>query len=131
MIFLGGYIHKWHYRFVDLLWATRGLCSGAPGLRYATPRAVFWRPGVALRYTPGCVLAPLQGACGGDDWIMWIGLGELGVCAPLQGACGGDDWIMWIGLGELGVCASQGGAEGYTREVLRALVGTALLFGNP
>ena len=23
---------------------TRGLCSCAPGLRYATPRAVFWRP---------------------------------------------------------------------------------------
>ncbi len=21
--------------------------------------------------TPGCVLAPLQGACGGDDWMMW------------------------------------------------------------
>ena len=50
----------------------------APGLRYATPRAVFWRPfralvvgtigwaggrhGVALRYTLGCVLAPIQGA---------------------------------------------------------------------
>ena len=29
------------------------------------------RPGVALRYTPGCVLAPFQGACGGDDWMMW------------------------------------------------------------
>ena len=77
------------------------------GFALGYSRAVFWRPGVALRYTPGCVLAPLQGACGGDDWIMWIGLGELGVCA------------------------SQGGAEGYTREVLRALVGTALLFGNP
>ena len=101
------------------------------GFALGYSRAVFWRPGVALRYTPGCVLAPLQGACGGDDWIMWIGLGELGVCAPLQGACGGDDWIMWIGLGELGVCLRPRGAEGYTREVLRALVGTALLFGNP
>ena len=40
---------------------TRGLCSCAPGLR----------PGVALRYTPGCVLAPFQGAGGGDDWMMW------------------------------------------------------------
>ena len=54
-----------------------------PGLRYATPRAMFWRPfrarvvgsikipglfpGVALRYTPGCVLAPFQGAGGGVD----------------------------------------------------------------
>ena len=27
---------------------TRGLCSCAPGLRYATPRAVFWRPFRAL-----------------------------------------------------------------------------------
>ena len=34
-------------------------------------RAVFLRPGVALRYTPGCVLAPFQGAGGGDDWMMW------------------------------------------------------------
>ena len=34
-------------------------------------RAVFLRPGVALRYTPGCVMAPLQGAGGGDDWMMW------------------------------------------------------------
>ena len=34
-------------------------------------RAVFLRPGVALRYTPGCVLAPIQGAGGGDDWMMW------------------------------------------------------------
>ncbi len=34
-------------------------------------RAVSLRPGVALRYTPGCVLAPFQGACGGDDWMMW------------------------------------------------------------
>ena len=50
---------------------TRGLCSCAPGLRYATPRAVFLRPWVALRYTPGCVLAPFQGAGGGDDWMMW------------------------------------------------------------
>ena len=41
--------------------ATRGLCFCAPGLR----------PGVALRYTPGCVLAPFQGAGGGDDWMMW------------------------------------------------------------
>ena len=30
-------------------------------------RAVFLRPGVALRYTPGCVLAPFQGAGGGVD----------------------------------------------------------------
>ena len=29
-----------------------------PGLRSA------FSPGVALRYTPGCILAPLQGACG-------------------------------------------------------------------
>ena len=44
---------------------TRGLCFCAPGLR----------PGVASRgcasLTPGCALAPLQGACGGDDWMMW------------------------------------------------------------
>ena len=107
-------------------------------------------PGVALRYTPGCVLAPIQGACGGDDWIVWIGLGELGVClrpgvvAPglrfatpravfwrpfralvvvMIGSCG-LGWASW------GVFAPRG-AEGYTREVLRALVGTALLFGNP
>ena len=38
-------------------------------------RAVFLRPGVALRYTPGCVLAPFQGACGGDDWMMWDWVG--------------------------------------------------------
>ena len=38
-------------------------------------RAVFLRPGVASRgcasLTLGCVLAPLQGAGGGDDWMMW------------------------------------------------------------
>lgn len=27
-----------------LRFADPGLCSGAPGLRYATPRAVFWHP---------------------------------------------------------------------------------------
>ena len=49
-------------------------------------RAVFLRPGVALRYTPGCVLAPFQGAGGGDDWMMW---GWVGVCEP--GRCGRGD----------------------------------------
>ena len=34
-------------------------------------------PGVALRYTPGCVLAPLQGAGGGDDWMLWGGCGVV------------------------------------------------------
>ena len=59
-------------------------------------RAVFLRPGVALRYTPGCVLAPFQGAGGGDDWMMWGWVWRVGcvfVCA--RGACGSDDWMMW------------------------------------
>ena len=51
-IFLGVYIHN---GIIDL-W----ICWG-----YS--RAVFLRPGVALRYTPGCVLAPFQGAGGGVD----------------------------------------------------------------
>ena len=59
-IFLGVYIHN---GIIDL-W----ICWG-----YS--RAVFLRPGVASRgcasLTLGCVLAPLQGAGGGDDWMMW------------------------------------------------------------
>ena len=49
-IFLGVYIHN---GIIDL-W----ICWG-----YS--RAVFLRPGVALRYTPGCVLAPLRYPCFG------------------------------------------------------------------
>ena len=81
-----------------------------PGLRYATPRAVFWRPfrarvvgaikipglrpGVALRYTPSCVLAPFQGAGGGGDQNS--GVAPRG-CATLHpelcsGALSGRGW---------------------------------------
>ena len=35
-------------------------------------RAVFLRPGVALRYTPGCVLAPFQGAGGDAQYLIDI-----------------------------------------------------------
>ena len=50
-----------------------GLCSGAHSGRGWWDRsdgrgcASGFRPGVALRYTPSCVLAPIQGAGGGVD----------------------------------------------------------------
>ena len=50
-------------------------------------RAVFLRPGVALRYTPGCVLAPIQGAGGGDDWMMWGWVWRVG-CVFLRSGRG-------------------------------------------
>ena len=50
-------------------------------------------PGVALRYTPGCVLAPIQGAGGGIDRMGWGTSGFAPrvfapgcVLAPFQGA---------------------------------------------
>ena len=59
-------------------------------------RAVFLRPGVALRYTPGCVLAPFQGAGGGIDRMGWGTSGFAPrvfapgcVLAPIQNAGGG------------------------------------------
>ena len=45
-------------------------------------------PGVALRYTPGCVLAPIQGAGGGDDWMLWGGC--LGFAVSDGAEEGGD-----------------------------------------
>ena len=51
-------------------------------------RAVFLRPGVALRYTPGCVLAPFQGAGGGDDWMMWGWVGGVGRVVLRSGRLG-------------------------------------------
>ena len=72
---MGGYWHKANTPPVTRGCATLhpGLCSGALSGRGWWGRsdgrdcAPGLRPGVALRYTPGCVLAPIQGAGGGDD----------------------------------------------------------------
>ena len=53
------------------------------------------KPGVALRYTPGCILAPIQGARCRDDRKPGVALRYTPGCvlAPFQGAGGGDDWM--------------------------------------
>ena len=51
-----------------------------------------WKRGVAPRgcatLTPGCVLAPIQGAGGGDDWMLWGGC--LGFAVSDGAEEGGD-----------------------------------------